>query len=148
MVGPNGLDELLARLEEDGRIVHIERFASRSARFGTLDRPLPDDVIEALPFDQFFTHQAQAINHLRDGQSVAVATGTASGKSLCYQVPIAEAAAKIGPHRCCCSRPRRWRKISFGPLARWVLTRSSPQRTTVTPHTSNAHGSVTAATQS
>jgi DEAD/DEAH box helicase domain-containing protein len=93
-VSPNGLDELLARLEEDGRIVHVERFAPRSARFGTLDRPLPDDVVKALPFDQFFTHQAEAINHLRDGQSVAVATGTASGKSLCYQVPIAEAVAE------------------------------------------------------
>ena len=93
-VSANGLDELLARLEEDGRIVHVERFAPRSARFGTLNRPLPDGVANALPFDQFFTHQAQAINYLRDGQSVAVATGTASGKSLCYQVPIAEAAAE------------------------------------------------------
>ena len=90
----DGLDELLARLEEDGRIVHIERFAPRSARFGTLDRPLDEGVSSVLPFDQFFTHQAEAINRLRDGESVAVATGTASGKSLCYQVPIAEAAAE------------------------------------------------------
>jgi len=88
------LNVLLGRLEEDGRIVHIERFPSRQARFGSLDRPLSDTVTEALPFEQFFTHQAQAINRLRDGESVAIATGTASGKSLCYQVPIAEAAAQ------------------------------------------------------
>ena len=88
------LDELLARLEEDGRIVHVERFPERAARFGTLDRPLSNSVTQVLPFDKFFTHQAEAINSLRDGASVAIATGTASGKSLCYQVPIAEAAAE------------------------------------------------------
>ena len=40
-----------------------------------------------------WSHQAEAIDLARDGRSVVVATGTASGKSLCYQVPIAEAAA-------------------------------------------------------
>ena len=88
------LDELLNRLVDDGRIVHVERFPARSARFGSLDRPLPAELTAALPFDQFFTHQAEAINRLRDGESVAIATGTASGKSLCYQVPIAEAAGE------------------------------------------------------
>ena len=34
---------------------------------------------------------AAAIDHARAGRSVVVATGTASGKSLCYQLPIAEA---------------------------------------------------------
>ena len=38
-------------------------------------------------------HQAAALDLVRGGRSVAVATGTASGKSLCYQVPIAEAVA-------------------------------------------------------
>ena len=87
------LDVLLRRLEDDGRIVHVERLPARAARFADLDRPLPAAVTDVLPFDTFFTHQAEAINHLRDGESVAIATGTASGKSLCYQVPIAEAAA-------------------------------------------------------
>src|SRR5438876_150099 len=33
-----------------------------------------------------------AVDLARRGRSVAVSTGTASGKSLCYQLPIAEAA--------------------------------------------------------
>ena len=37
-----------------------------------------------------YTHQAAAIDALRAGRSVVVASGTASGKSLCYQVPIVE----------------------------------------------------------
>ena len=35
-----------------------------------------------------YEHQVAGIDALRDGRSVVVATGTASGKSLCYQVPI------------------------------------------------------------
>ncbi len=44
-----------------------------------------------------YGHQARAIDLLRDGQGVVVATGTASGKTLCYQVPIADAVAR-GEH--------------------------------------------------
>ena len=36
---------------------------------------------------RLYVHQAEAIDLLRAGRSVAVATGTASGKSLCYQAP-------------------------------------------------------------
>ena len=89
-----GLSQLLADLQEDGRIVHVERFAAQPARYGSLDQPLPDELVESLPFDRFFTHQAEAIDRLRAGESVAIATGTASGKSLCYQVPIAESAVE------------------------------------------------------
>jgi DEAD/DEAH box helicase domain-containing protein len=38
-----------------------------------------------------WSHQAEAIDLARQGRSVVVATGTASGKSLCYQLPIGEA---------------------------------------------------------
>jgi DEAD/DEAH box helicase domain-containing protein len=38
---------------------------------------------------ELWTHQAQAIDLVLSGRSVAVATGTGSGKSLCYQLPIA-----------------------------------------------------------
>ncbi len=88
------IDELLTRLDDDGRLVHLEHFPARSARFAELAQPLPAAVISALPHERFFTHQAQAIDLIRSGQSVAIATGTASGKSLCYQVPIAEAASE------------------------------------------------------
>ena len=37
-----------------------------------------------------YEHQATAVEALRDGGNVAVATATASGKSLCYHVPVIE----------------------------------------------------------
>ena len=45
----------------------------------------------ALGVDGLWTHQAAALDLARAGRSVAVASGTASGKSLCFRAPIAEA---------------------------------------------------------
>ncbi len=75
-------------------LVHLERLPAREARTAELARPLPPDVRSCLGVPAFWSHQAQAIDLARSGRSVAVATGTASGKSLCYQAPIAEAAAR------------------------------------------------------
>ena len=38
-----------------------------------------------------FTHQAQAVDAVLSGKNVVVSTSTASGKSLCYNIPILEA---------------------------------------------------------
>jgi DEAD/DEAH box helicase domain-containing protein len=57
-----------------------------------LARPLPSAVAGRLS-GPLWSHQAEAIDLARAGRSVVVATGTASGKSRCYQVPLAEAAA-------------------------------------------------------
>jgi DEAD/DEAH box helicase domain-containing protein len=46
--------------------------------------------------DALWSHQAHAIDALRHRRNVAIATGTASGKSLCYQVPIVESIAGGG----------------------------------------------------
>ena len=40
-----------------------------------------------------YRHQAEALEALRDGQDVAVVTPTASGKSLCYHLPVLQAIA-------------------------------------------------------
>ena len=54
---------------------------------------LPPGLLRGLGVQELWSHQAEALDLVRQGQSVAVATGTASGKSLCYQVPVAEAVA-------------------------------------------------------
>ena len=55
-------------------------------------RPGAGRACAGLGVDSLWSHQAAAIDLARAGESVAVATGTASGKSLCFQAPIAEAA--------------------------------------------------------
>ncbi len=79
--------------ELSGRLVHREVLPVRAARFGDLGSPLPDEVrerLEARGIERLYAHQVDAIDRLRVGGSVVIATGTASGKSLCYQVPIIE----------------------------------------------------------
>jgi DEAD/DEAH box helicase domain-containing protein len=84
--------DVLDQLRDDPRLVHVRELAPRSARARALARPLPEQVAARLPHEQLWSHQSAAIDLVRDGASVALATGTASGKSLAYQVPIAEAA--------------------------------------------------------
>ncbi|MGC9335933.1 MAG: DEAD/DEAH box helicase, partial [Anaerolineae bacterium] len=76
------------------QVVHVERLPARRARYGKLDRPLPPaltSALHALGTDQLYRHQAQAINAVRAGQHAILATGTASGKTLAYNVPVLEA---------------------------------------------------------
>lgn len=89
-------DDLIELLAADGRLAHVEHQAPRPARFATSIAPISAGVRAALKEDQLWTHQAEAIDLVRAGHSIVVATGTASGKSRCYQIPIAEAAARPG----------------------------------------------------
>jgi DEAD/DEAH box helicase domain-containing protein len=86
-----GLDRFVEALADDDRLVHLERLPPRPARFGDLARPLAPEVWDALGIERLWSHQAEAIDLARAGTSVAVATDTASGKSICYRAPIAEA---------------------------------------------------------
>jgi len=85
------LDDFVNAIAGDPRLVHLHRIPARAARFGDLATPLSDTVSALVPDHGLWSHQAEAIDHVRSGRSVAIATGTASGKSLCYQLPIAEA---------------------------------------------------------
>ena len=77
-----------------GQLEHVERLPARRARYGRLSAPLPpalEAALKAAGVDRFFRHQAQAIDSVRRGQHIVVATGTASGKTLVYNVPVVEA---------------------------------------------------------
>jgi DEAD/DEAH box helicase domain-containing protein len=76
-------------------LVFQRTLPARQGRIVQLDHPLPGEVSSKLGIDDLWSHQAEAIELARSGRSVVVATGTASGKSLCYQAPIAEAAARL-----------------------------------------------------
>src|SRR4029450_6577629 len=96
-------------------LVHLERLAARPGRFADPGRPPPagagsvtDEVWWRLGVEGLWPHQATAIDLGRDGHSVVLATGTASGKSLCYQAPIAEAAvAPVRPGTALCVFPTK-----------------------------------------
>ncbi|GAB4439078.1 MAG: DEAD/DEAH box helicase [Anaerolineae bacterium] len=81
----------------EDQLIHIERLGARRAQYASLERPMMRSLVEALQAggtQKLYRHQAQAINAARSGQHVVVATSTASGKTLCYNVPVLEAIAQ------------------------------------------------------
>ncbi len=88
------LSELKSEKSYRNQIIHLEHLQPRAAKYAALAHKLNPALARALQangIEKFFTHQAQAIDAARSGQDVVVATGTASGKTLCYNVPVLEA---------------------------------------------------------
>ena len=75
------------------QIVHIEKIPSQEANFGELEKPLPENIQTCLLNRKikFYSHQAEAINKARQGKNVVIATPTASGKTLAFNIPVLEA---------------------------------------------------------
>ncbi|MCC7076510.1 MAG: DEAD/DEAH box helicase [Acidimicrobiia bacterium] len=88
------LADLLSDPGLESRIVHVEAIPARPARHADPSHPLQPDVAAALAATgicRLYSHQAAALDLVRAGRSVALASGTASGKSLAYVVPALEA---------------------------------------------------------
>lgn len=76
-----------------GQIVHLEELPERRARFGKISPPLDPRIARILEKEnirELYIHQARSIASVRRGEHVVVVTGTASGKTLCYNVPVLE----------------------------------------------------------
>lgn len=76
-----------------GQIVHAERLPERKARFAALSPPPPDRIARILDGEKIkklYTHQTASIKNTRAGRHVVVVTGTASGKTICYNIPVLE----------------------------------------------------------
>lgn len=78
----------------EGELAHVRTIRERNALFGELEPPITGALSERLAnhnIESLYLHQTQTIANLRAGIHTVMVSGTASGKSLGYQVPIAEA---------------------------------------------------------
>ena len=83
---------LLERREIEVAAVH--RVAARSGAYAPWPDRLDPRLLDALrgrDLLRAYRHQADALHAVFDDRDVVVATGTASGKSLCFQLPIVQA---------------------------------------------------------
>lgn len=88
------LDELRQNRDFISQAAAWERLPARKARTAALNHSLLPSIERALHQQQiasFYTHQAAAIDAALDGANVIIATSTASGKTLCYNVPVLQA---------------------------------------------------------
>ena len=75
------------------QVVHHEELSGSAARFGeNLDKwPGPlEFALQEMGIPQLYLHQVEATDAIRRGENVIVATPTASGKSLIYNLPVFE----------------------------------------------------------
>jgi DEAD/DEAH box helicase domain-containing protein len=87
------LSYLISQPAYYGQIAHIEHIRPRDARFAELEKPLFPALEECLKNHNFlplYSHQAEAVNQARRGKNVIVVTPSASGKTLCYNIPVLE----------------------------------------------------------
>lgn len=85
------LDRLAAGAGRAARITHTEHLPPRAGRHAVWPDRIRAEVIDAIQragIDHPWAHQATAAEHALDGESVVIATGTASGKSLAYLAPV------------------------------------------------------------
>lgn len=88
------VDHLRRSAEINGQTVHVEELPSKDAAHSVLTHELEPALDQALAdrgLLPLYTHQALAVDAVLDGRDVAVVTPAASGKSLCYHIPVAQA---------------------------------------------------------
>jgi DEAD/DEAH box helicase domain-containing protein len=89
------LSEWLARAENDRRfrenttsITHIPASQGSFAQYPTWVDPRIQKVLIGRGITQLYSHQARAIELVHQGRDVVLVTPTASGKTLCYNIPV------------------------------------------------------------
>ncbi len=100
------LDEFIAQLQLEldyrGQIAHIERIPPQKAKWAPdipEYEPIINQHLKLLGIEQLYSHQLEALNLIASGHHVVIATPTASGKSLCYQIPSLNAALSLKRER-------------------------------------------------
>ena len=88
------LGALVARYQRDEVLTSVRQIPAREAEF----RPIPDWVTSALSeayrakgIQELYSHQAATAELVHGGKNVVVVTPTASGKTLCYNLPVLNA---------------------------------------------------------
>jgi DEAD/DEAH box helicase domain-containing protein len=85
---------LVERYRRDEVLTSVRQIPAREAKF----RPMPGWVTSALSeayrakgIQELYSHQSAAAEAVHGGRSVVVVTPTASGKTLCYNLPVLNA---------------------------------------------------------
>lgn len=100
------LKQLIDRLKRTPsfmeNVTHWETLPAKEARFApfpeALDGRLPP-VLAARGVHQLYTHQREAFDRVAEGRDICVVTPTASGKTMCYNLPVLNAILKNGDTR-------------------------------------------------
>jgi DEAD/DEAH box helicase domain-containing protein len=119
--------DILRRLEGQrffhNQIVKTHELPARDAVYGTVAAGLSEAMavtLGRLGVKKLYSHQATAIDAVRGGEDVVVVTSTASGKTLCYTIPIVEACVEDPLSTALCLYPTKaLAQDQLRAFARW-----------------------------
>jgi DEAD/DEAH box helicase domain-containing protein len=94
-VGAATWDDLL----EGEEVAHVQVVPAAGARTTPLPEGLHPALREALPFNELYEHQRAAYDAAARGEHLILATGTASGKSLGFNLPVLDTIARQPKNR-------------------------------------------------
>lgn len=89
------LDGLLADPDWAEKLAHVERLPPQQAVLREVPVSLHPTLAQRLAhqgIERLFSHQAEAVEAALEGRDLAVVTGTSSGKTLCYNLPVLHSA--------------------------------------------------------
>jgi DEAD/DEAH box helicase domain-containing protein len=89
------LERMRNRADYAGQLVHLEELPERPGTFADPATPLPaalERLLASRGIERLYSHQVAALEAARADRDFVVVTGTASGKTFCYNLPILEAA--------------------------------------------------------
>lgn len=96
------LGEIRSQASYAGQILHVRERPAREARYGDVHaalHPAVGEILRRLGITRLYSHQAEAIDTALAGQNVCIVSGTASGKTLTYLLPIVDALHRRGTSR-------------------------------------------------
>src|SRR5437867_12642943 len=88
------LDELLTPLGTGPPTPPTRHFDARPPAWAPFPSSLDPRIVESLRsrgVSQLYSHQARAVETVAKGENLVVVTPTASGKTLCYNLPVLQA---------------------------------------------------------
>ncbi len=95
------LTQILERMRHDkafsANITHWHVIETKAARYAPFPEGVDPRLLEVLGrkgIHQLYTHQAQAVDAIMQGKDTVVVTPTASGKTLCYNLPVLQSILK------------------------------------------------------
>ncbi|MGG3338417.1 ATP-dependent helicase MrfA [Bacillus subtilis] len=96
------LTELISDLKGNENVVNWHEIEPREAK----TRPMPESIDERIKaalskrgIDELYTHQYSAFQYVQKGESIVTVTPTASGKTLCYNLPVLQSIAQDETNR-------------------------------------------------
>lgn len=95
-------DKVISDLQAKRTDVHVQRVDERNARHGEWPDQLDErltGVLRRRGIERLYSHQARAITHAIAAENVVVVTPTASGKTLCYNIPVLDSILRDGSTR-------------------------------------------------